>query len=73
MTRTEDKIVAIEVIMPPLATRGRDKIIVVTWSDLTRSLYFANKAPKYIKELVNYYKWKGSFKTHEIITAKVTL
>ena len=73
MPRKDDQIVSLEVIMSPLTVCDRDKIIVVTWSDSTRSLWFFNKAPKYIKELVQYYKWNGSFKAHEIMTAKVTL
>lgn len=74
MSRKEDQILQIEVIMTSMSVCDRDKIIVVvTWSDGTRSLWFFNKAPKYIKELVQYYKWNGSFKAQEIITVKVTL
>lgn len=73
MTRRDDQILQIEVIMTPISVCDRDKIIVVTWSDGTKSLWFFNKAPKYIKELVQYYKWNGSFKVQEIISAKVTL
>lgn len=73
MSRKDDQIVHIEVIMSPVSVYERDKIIVVTWSDGTRSLWFLSKAPKYIKELVQYYKWNGSFRAQEIVSANVTI
>lgn len=69
MTRKEDSIVAFEVIQPDHLS-VRDAIIVVTWSDNTKSLWFASKAPKYVRKLVQYYVWKGEFAAREILSLK---
>ena len=69
MTRKEDRIVLIEVIQPDYLSE-RDAIIVVTWSDRTKSLWFASKAPKYIKQIVEYCEWKGAFTAREILSLK---
>lgn len=69
MPRKEDSIVSFEVIQPN-HLRERDTIIVVTWSDNTKSLWFASKAPKYVRELVQYCEWKGAFTAREILSLK---
>ena len=71
MSRKEDSIIRIEVIIADNRLKDRDDIIVVTWSDGTRSLWFYNKAPKYIRELIHYYQWKGEIRGHEILTLKI--
>lgn len=65
----KDIIISIEVIQPDHLS-VREAIIVVTWSDNTKSLWFASKAPKYVKEIVEYCEWKGAFTATEILSLK---
>lgn len=69
MSRGEDNIVSVEVIQSRYEG-DRDAIIVVTWGDNTKSLWFASKAPKYVQEIVEYCEWKGAFTAREIMSLK---
>lgn len=71
MSRKEDRIVSIEVILPR-RDGERDSIIVVSWSDDTKSLWFANKAPKYVREIIDFCKGKGAYSTREVVSVKTT-
>ena len=71
MSRKEDNIVSVEVIQPRFEG-DRDVIVVVKWSDNTKSLWFASKTPQYVKEIVHYCEWKGACKAREVLSLKTT-
>lgn len=61
MPRKVDSIVSIEVIQPDLIS-AREFIIVVTWGDNTKSLWFESKTPKYVLEMMHECNAKVLFK-----------
>lgn len=71
MRRNEDSIISVEVIRPRREGE-RDDVIVVTWSDDTKSLWFANKTPKYVREILQYCEWKGAVNAREVLSLKTT-
>lgn len=65
MTRKADSIISIEVIQPDLIS-AREFIIIVTWGDSTKSLWFESKTPTYVLEMMHECNANCLFKSRKL-------